>query len=86
MESKEQNKQPKYNKQTHRYREQTDGYYIGGVLGSWVKKMKRLRSINWWLQNSHRDVNYSIGNIVNDIVITMYGASWESRLIVGITS
>ena len=25
------------------------------------------------IKNSHRDINYSIGNIVSNIVITMYG-------------
>ena len=27
---------------------------------------------NWELQNSHGDVKYSIENVVNNIVITMY--------------
>ena len=45
-------------------------------LGGWVKKVKELRSTDWWLQNSHGDVKYSIGNIVNSTVITTYGASW----------
>ena len=31
-------------KQTHRYREQTDGWQRGGGLGSWMKKIKGLRS------------------------------------------
>ena len=38
--------------------------------------MKGLRSTNWQLQNSYGDVKHSIGNIVNDIVITMYGVRW----------
>ena len=38
--------------------------------------MKGLRSTNWQLQNSYGDVKHSIGNIVNDIVITMYGVGW----------
>ena len=38
--------------------------------------MKGLKSTDWWLQNGHRDAKYSIGNVVNDIVITMYGACW----------
>ena len=33
-------------KQTHRYREQTDGCQMGGELGVWVKKVKGL-STNW---------------------------------------
>ena len=36
--------------------------------------VKRLRNTKWSLQNSHGDVKYSIGNIVNSIVITRYGA------------
>ena len=45
----------------------------GEQLGRWVEKGKGLRSINWELQNSHRDVKYSMGNIVNNILITIYG-------------
>ena len=45
------------------------------VLGGWVKKEKGLRSTNWQLQNSHRDVKYRIGNIVSNIVI-VYGVRW----------
>ena len=33
-------------KQTHRYREQTDGCQIGGWLGFWVTEVKGLRSTN----------------------------------------
>ena len=29
-----------------------------------MKKVKGLRSTNWWLQNSYRGVKYSIGNRV----------------------
>ena len=47
-----------------------EGHWGGG----WVKKVKGLRRTNWQLQNSHRDGKYSIGNIVNNIVITMYSA------------
>ena len=38
--------------------------------------IKGLRSTNWWLQNSHGDVKYSIGNIVDNNLITMYGPDW----------
>ena len=41
-----------------------------------MKKVKRLRSTDWWLQNSHRNVKYNSGNIVNNAVISMYGARW----------
>ena len=40
------------------------------------EKVKKLRSPNWELQNSHGGVKHSIGNIVNKILITMGGASW----------
>ena len=77
MESKKDkiNQQTKQ-KQTHRYREKTDGCQMEGGLGNWVKNVKGLRSTNWLLQNNHRDVRYSIGNVVNNTVITMYGATW----------
>ena len=41
-----------------------------------MKKVKGLRRKNCQLQNSHRDVKYSIGNRVNNIVTTTYGARW----------
>ena len=42
---------------------------MGEGLGDWEKKVKGLRRTNWKLQNSHRDVKYSTGNRVNNIVI-----------------
>ena len=45
-----------------------------------MENLKGLRSTNRKLQNSHRDVKYSTGNIINDIVITMYGARWVLEL------
>ena len=47
---------------------------------SWGLGEKGLRSRNWYLQNSYRDINYSIGNIDNNIVITMYGARWVQEI------
>ena len=32
------------------------------------------------LENSHMDVKYTIGNIVNNIVTTMCGAKWVLEL------
>lgn len=46
----------KQNKKTHRCREQVGDYQMGGGLGGWVKKVKELRSTNFQLKNSHRDV------------------------------
>ena len=40
---------------------------VSGV-GGWLKKVKGL-STNWQLQNSHVEVKYSLGNIVNNIGI-----------------
>ena len=45
-ESKEQNKQTKQ-KQTHRYKEQTDSCQRGGVLGVLGEKVEGLRGTNW---------------------------------------
>ena len=55
-------------KETHRYREQTDGCQMRGLLGDWEKKVKGLRSTDWQLQNSHGGIKYSTGNTVNNIV------------------
>ena len=43
---------------------------------SWVEIVKGLRSTDWESQSSHRGVKYIIGNTVNTIVITRYGARW----------
>ena len=53
---------------------------MGREVGGWVKKMKGLRSTNWQLPNSHKDVKDSKGNIVKNIVITMYGVRWVPDL------
>ena len=39
--------------------------------------MKGLRSTNWLLQNSHGNVKYSIGDTVNNIVITVVSDGYE---------
>ena len=44
-------------------------------------KVKELRTTNWLLQNTHGDVKNSIGNIVNNTVITMYGVRWVRDLL-----
>ena len=41
-----------------------------------MKKVKGLRSANCQLQSSYGDVKYSIGKLVNNIVIAMYSARW----------
>ena len=48
----------------------------GRGLEGWVEKVKGLRSTNQYLQTSHGDVQYGIGNIVNNIVITMCAIRW----------
>ena len=45
-----------------------------GVMGA---KGKGLRSTKWRLRNSHRDVKHSVGNVVDNIVVTTYGARWN---------
>lgn len=42
-----------------------------------MKRRKGIRTTNWLLQNSHGDVlKCSIGNIIKNIIITMYGVGW----------
>ena len=48
----------------------------GRGLEEWVKKVKELKTTNWWVQNSHEYVKYSVGNIANTILITVYGVRW----------
>ena len=45
-------------------------------MGGWVKKVRGLGWTNWYLQNSQMDVKYNIRTVVNNIVITIYGARW----------
>ena len=45
--------------------------------------MKDLRRTECLLQNSHGDVKYSVGDVVNNIVITMYGARWVLKILGG---
>ena len=44
-----------------------------------MKKVKELRITNW--QSSHGAVKYSFGDIVNDIVVTMYSAKWVLEIL-----
>ena len=41
--------------------------------GDWVQKVQGLRSMYWWLQNSHGDVKYSVRNVVNSVLILCMG-------------
>ena len=41
-----------------------------------IEKERRLGRKNWWLQHSHGDVKPTTGNIVHNIVITVYGVGW----------
>ena len=42
---------------------------MGGGFGGMGEKVRRLRSINRSLQNSHGDVKYSIGNgVVKELI------------------
>ena len=52
-------------KQTYRYREEADGCQRGGRLAEWVM---RLRSTNWQLQNSPRDVQSPAQGIQSTIL------------------
>ena len=54
----------------------------GGWEG-WLKMVKGLRSPDWQLQNSCVDLKYTIENIVNNNVISMYGARWVLEILGG---
>lgn len=49
-------------------------------FGEMGEKGKEVEYTNWYLQNSHRDVKYSIWNTAN-IIVTMYGAKWVLDLL-----
>lgn len=49
-------------------------------VGGWGSG-ERIKKYNWFLQSSHDDVKYSIGNTVNDILITRRGAGWVLDLL-----
>ena len=49
-------------------------------LGGWVENLKGLRTTNWWLPTSHSNAKGSIGDTVNNIVISTYGVRWEENL------
>ena len=57
-------------------REHFDGCRMGGGLAEWVYKVKGLRSPNWVFQNAHGGAKHSTGNIVRNILTTMYGVRW----------
>ena len=80
IESKNKISQQAEQKQNHRYKEHFYGFWIGGGCGGIGEGMRVLRSTNQQLQNSHGDVKYSIGNTVNNILITMYGVRWVQDL------
>ena len=71
IKSKKQNKQENRNRFTDTENILTVARWERGV-GDWVETGKGLRSTNWLLQSSHGDVKYSIGNIINNILVTMY--------------
>ena len=55
------------------------GERIGDICNG-VNNKNKSKSEKKLFLNSHGDVKFSIGNIVNNIVITMYGARWVLEL------
>ena len=53
------------------------GREFGRLGKKMVKEIEKYRLV---VQNSHGDAKYSMGNIVNIIVVTMYGARWVLEL------
>ena len=58
-------------RQKHGYREHFDGCHMGGCCGAMGEEVRGLRSTYMQLQNSHRDVKYSIRNGVATELIHM---------------
>ena len=58
-------------RENHGYKEHFDDCQMGGRCGRMGEEVKELRSTNRWLQNSHGDVKYSIGNAVAKELIPM---------------
>ena len=71
IETKNQNE---WTSRTERFTDTENIFMVArrGLVKGLSEKVRGLRSINWLLQNSHRDVKYSTGNIVNNILVTMY--------------
>ena len=59
-----------------RYAVMADGCQGQGAGRFGAEKVKGLRGTNWQLRNSHRDVKYSIRNIVSNILTILHGAGW----------
>ena len=70
MQSKEQNK---HKNQKHRHREQTDGSPEERGVGGQSEKSEGIKMYKLVVTKS--SWGYGIGNIVNNIIITMYSAS-----------
>ena len=49
-----------------------------------MKNQKGITSTNWQLQNNHGDEMYSIEDIIDNIIISMYGAGWVLDLSKGL--
>ena len=77
MKSQKQNEQIKQI-YLHRYREQSDGCQMGEGWG--ISENNEGIKYKQEVKNSHGNVKYSIGNTVNDVVITLYGARWVLEL------
>ena len=67
------------NRNRLKYREQTGGGQRGGGRRGWAKQVKGMKrhKLAVMKQVSHRDEKYSLGNIVNNIVIMLCGDRWR---------
>ena len=70
-------------KQTHRHREQTDGCLVGGGFEGLGKNGKGIKKYKLVIAKQSWGYEYSIGNTVNDIVVTMCGAIWVLEILGG---
>ena len=65
-------------KKAHRYREHFDGCQMGGGLWGWMEKVEGLSRGKYTLVVAEKTwgCKYSIGNIINNILISMRGIRW----------
>ena len=50
------------------------------MFGNWVNQVMLLTSAYWPLETRQEDVRESIGNLVNNIVMSIYGARFTRSI------
>lgn len=75
-------KQTQTQKQTHKHRQQTGGCHRGGGQGMGeLGGRDKVVQTSCYKKISHKVERYSMGNIVNNIIITLCGDRWQLHLL-----